>query len=185
MTASTVLAQGLRAPARLPTYSTAAVTIISTDWGRNRLRGKAMCMAIMATARIRPMLAVTDPTALPMAMSVLPWPAAMAETSISGMVVATDTMVAPMMKVGIFMARAIQLAASTNTSPPLTTRAMPAKNSTYTSMASMISSSQSGMDKRNTGRRAPGWFQAQEVYPLPRPAASRAGKRMCNMVMKG
>ena len=85
-------------------------------------------MAIMATAMISPVLAMTEPTALPTAISTLPWAAAMTETIISGMVVARLTMVAPMMKVGIFMALAIQLAASTKASPPLITSTTPTAN---------------------------------------------------------
>lgn len=49
----------------------------------------------------------------------------MLETKISGIVVATLTIVAPMIKVGMPDTSAIQLAASTNQSPPLTTKMMP------------------------------------------------------------
>ena len=77
---------------------------------------------------MRAVLAVTEPTALPIAMSTLPSAAAIRETSISGRVVAMDTMVAPMIKVGMRSAPAIQLAASTNQSPPLMIISAPMAN---------------------------------------------------------
>ena len=49
---------------------------------------------------MRPVLAVTEPTALPTAMSALPSRAENTDTSISGMVVAKLTTVAPMMNFG-------------------------------------------------------------------------------------
>ena len=75
---------------------------------------------------ISPTLAVTEPTALPTAISALPSSAAKTETSISGRVVAKLTMVAPMMNLGMPDASAIQLAASTNRSPPLMMQISPA-----------------------------------------------------------
>ena len=77
---------------------------------------------------ISPVLAVTEPTALPTAISALPSSAAKTETSISGRVVAKLTMVAPMMNLGMPDASAIQLAASTNRSPPLMMHTSPAAN---------------------------------------------------------
>lgn len=77
---------------------------------------------------IRPRLADTEPTALPMAISVCPSAAAMTETMISGRVVATETMVAPMRNLGIPEASAIHDAASTNQSPPLTMSPRPTRN---------------------------------------------------------
>ena len=71
------------------------------------------------------MLQLTEPTALPIAIPAEPSPAEMQDTRTSGRVVATDTIVAPMINVGIPLTSANQLAASTNQSPPLTTRAMP------------------------------------------------------------
>ena len=82
-----------------------------------------------ARAIISPVFAVTDPTAFPMAMSALPCAAASRDTSSSGMVVARETMVAPMMNFGMPDTSAIQLAASTNRSPPLTVSTMPNTNS--------------------------------------------------------
>jgi len=70
-------------------------------------------------------LAVTEPTAFPTAISFLPSKDAMADTIISGNVVAILTIVAPIIKVGIPNALAIQLAASTKRSPPFTTQITP------------------------------------------------------------
>ena len=81
---------------------------------------------------IRPVLAVTEPTALPMAMSALPSSAEKTDTSISGMVVAKLTTVAPMMNLGIPEASAIHVAASTKKSPPLMMHTRPAANSSRT-----------------------------------------------------
>ena len=68
---------------------------------------------MMEIAIMRPMLAVTLPTALPMDMSTFPWSAAMTETSISGRVVQMLTIVAPTISLGIPLTSAIQEAAST------------------------------------------------------------------------
>ena len=89
-------------------------------------------MQISATHMISPTLAVTEPTALPTAMSALPCRAAKTDTSISGMVVAKLTTVAPMMNLGMPEASAIQLAASTNRSPPLMMHSSPAANNSST-----------------------------------------------------
>ena len=80
-------------------------------------------------AMIMPVLAVTEPMALPIAISVLPSAAAMVETMISGSVVAMDTTVAPIRNCGRPEASAIHVAASTNQSPPLTINASPSRNS--------------------------------------------------------
>ena len=74
-----------------------------------------MATGIHSTERaiIRPMFAVTLPTALPTAMSTFPWAAAIRETSISGRVVARLTMVAPTISFGTPLTSAIQEAAST------------------------------------------------------------------------
>ena len=77
---------------------------------------------------ISPVLAVTEPTALPTAISALPSSAAKTDTSISGRVVAKLTMVAPMMNLGMPDASAIHPAASTNRSPPLMMHTSPAAN---------------------------------------------------------
>ena len=76
-------------------------------------------------AIISAILQFTEPTAFPIAIPVLPCDAAMEDTSISGRVVARLTIVAPMMNVGMPETSAIQLAASTNQSPPFTTSRMP------------------------------------------------------------
>ena len=62
---------------------------------------------------MRPMLAVTEPTALPTAMPMEPLAEAISDTSSSGSVVHRLTMVAPMMNLGMPETSAIQLAAST------------------------------------------------------------------------
>ncbi|UKI21077.1 MAG: hypothetical protein L6V83_05795 [Christensenella sp.] len=80
-------------------------------------------------AMISAILQLTEPTALPIAIAACPSAAEMLETRISGRVVATLTIVAPMMKVGIPDTSAIQLAASTNQSPPFTTRRIPSARS--------------------------------------------------------
>ena len=80
------------------------------------------------TAMMRPMFAVTEPIALPMAMSVLPSAAAIVDTMISGSVVATETIVAPIRNFGMPDASAIQAAASTNQSPPLMISTNPTRN---------------------------------------------------------
>ena len=79
-------------------------------------------------AIIKPILAVTLPTALPIDMSTFPWRAAIIETSISGMVVARLTIVAPMISLGTPLTSAIQEAASTKKSPPFTIRTIPKRN---------------------------------------------------------
>ena len=92
----------------------------------------------MARARISPVLAVTLPTALPMASSDCPCAAAMVDTSSSGRVVARLTTVAPMRNCGIPLAAAIQQAASTNKSPPFTVSTRPSKNITLASQSPAI-----------------------------------------------
>ena len=89
-------------------------------------------MQIREIAMIRPMLAVTLPTALPMAMSTLPFAAAMTETSISGRVVARLTIVAPTISFGMPLTSAIQDAASTKKSPPFTMNTIPTRNKKIT-----------------------------------------------------
>ena len=76
-------------------------------------------------AMMSPVFAVTEPTALPMARALVPRAAPMHETISSGRVVAKLTIVAPTMKRGIPETSAIQPAASTKKSPPLTISARP------------------------------------------------------------
>ena len=85
----------------------------------NCFRVMAQVMQTSAMHIITPILAVTEPTALPTAMSTLPSSAANTDTSISGSVVAKLTTVAPMMNLGMPEASAIHVDASTNQSPPL------------------------------------------------------------------
>ena len=129
MAMSAKLQSMLSLPSLHPTSSTPEAAISSRHWGRYFFLLQGILMATMATAMMSPVLAITEPTALPIAMSTFPPAAAITETIISGIVVARLTMVAPMMKVGISMALAIQPAASTKASPPLTTRAIPTANS--------------------------------------------------------
>ena len=84
------------------------------------------------TASIMPVLAVTEPIALPVAISTEPEAAAITETSISGRVVARETIVAPMMNWGMPDTDAIHEAASTNQSPPFIMHMSPAANRTNT-----------------------------------------------------
>ena len=83
----------------------------------------------MLSAMISAVLAVTEPMALPMAMSACPLEAAMLLTISSGSVVATETIVAPTMNRGTPDTSAIHPAASTNQSPPLMMRISPRANS--------------------------------------------------------
>ena len=81
---------------------------------------------------ISPVFAVTEPTALPTAMSAFPSSAEKTDTSISGIVVAKLTTVAPIMNFGMPDASAIHVAASTKKSPPLMMHTSPAANSSRT-----------------------------------------------------
>ena len=74
---------------------------------------------------MRPMLQMHEPTALPSAMPESPIHEAVADTTISGAVVAKLTSVPPMTKRGILSARPIWMLESTNRSPPFATRANP------------------------------------------------------------
>ena len=89
-------------------------------------------------AIIRPRFAVTLPTALPTAMSTFPCTAASMDTSSSGSVVARLTMVAPTTSFGMPLISAIQEAASTKKSPPLTIRMMPARKTASMTASSIV-----------------------------------------------
>jgi len=84
---------------------------------------------IMLIAIIIAVLAVTDPTALPIAIELLPENVAMVETKISGKVVAILTIVAPIINFGMLNTSAIQTALSTNTSPPFIIKNRPTRKS--------------------------------------------------------
>ena len=71
------------------------------------------------------MFAVTLPTALPTAISTLPCAPAITDTNSSGSVVATLTIVAPIISFGMPLTSAIQEAASTKKSPPFTIKTIP------------------------------------------------------------
>ena len=112
--------------AKLPTTTiTMAAPSIRRDFSIYSFLFIIEGMQIMPMAIIRPVLAVTLPMALPIAISTLPSCAAMAETSNSGSVVARLTTVAPTISLGIPDTSAIHVAASTNTSPPFTIRTIP------------------------------------------------------------
>ena len=70
------------------------------------------------------------------------WPstAAIVDTMISGSVVATLMIVAPMMNLGIRVTSATHTAPSTNQSPPLTISTTPTMNSRYIKTVSICSS---------------------------------------------
>ena len=135
------LSSMLRLPFRHSTHKSTQLAIIKRPFGANCPRLMTAGRKMTDSAIMRPVFAVTDPMALPMAISVLPSAAAIVETMTSGMVVATETMVAPMMNCGIPEAAAIQLAASTNQSPPLTISTIPSRNKTMVINSSMVDSS--------------------------------------------
>ena len=131
-TSSSTLGSRLSSPESPNSASTTAAATIKSDLTPNWLRFTGPAMNTTSRPMIRPVLQVTEPMALPTAMSTLPPTAAMMDTSISGSVVAMDTMVAPTMNFGMPEASAIQLAASTKKSPPLTTRIRPSTNNSIT-----------------------------------------------------
>lgn len=104
--------------------ATAAPSIIR-PFGANSFLFTAKGIHTMNIPIIIAVLAVTEPTALPDAISTLPSAVATIETIISGNVVAIETMVAPMMNFGTPSTSAIQLALSTNQSPPLMIKIKP------------------------------------------------------------
>ena len=85
-------------------------------------------MQTMEIPKIRPILAVTEPTALPTARSTSPASTPVMETVSSGSVVASETMVAPMINRGTPVTSAIHTAPSRNQSPPLTISTSPSIN---------------------------------------------------------
>lgn len=101
-----------------PAIIAAEDSIIIIPLGKNSLRLILNGIQITNSAIINAVLAVTEPTALPTAMSALPFAVAAILTIISGMVVAMDTMVAPIINFGIFIASASLQAPATNISPP-------------------------------------------------------------------
>ena len=82
-------------------------------------------IATKETPIMRVVLAVTEPTALPIASCAEPFIAALTDTRSSGSVVANDTTVAPTTNFGMPVASANQAAESTNQSPPLIIRTRP------------------------------------------------------------
>ena len=93
---------------------------------------------IIDIAIMSPVLAVTDPTALPIAISTLPFRAAKSDTRSSGRVVARLTMVAPIMNLGIPDISAAHVAASTKTSPPLIINPRPTINKIIVTVSSIL-----------------------------------------------
>ena len=82
-----------------------------------------LAFASVHVPKIKPILHIHDPMALPIAMSVVFCIVAIADTENSGSVVAALTMVAPIITFGICVASAIFTAASVNQSAPLLIRA--------------------------------------------------------------
>ena len=119
-------------PLRVNANSTAIAASSKPALKPNCLRVIRQGMQTSDRHMIRPTLAVTEPTALPTAISALPSSAAKTETSISGSVVAKLTTVAPTMNFGMPNASAIHVAASTNQSPPLMIKTSPATKSSRT-----------------------------------------------------
>src|SRR5690554_2969773 len=78
--------------------------------------------------RINPRFAITDPYAFPIAKSTFPALDANTDTNTSGNVVASDTIVALIIKLGIPVILATYTAASTNQSPPFIISANPTNN---------------------------------------------------------
>lgn len=83
---------------------------------------------MIVTASMKPVLQAIEPRALPKAISGFPLMALLAETMASGSVVHRLTMVAPMIRLGIFNTFASQIVASINQSLPLTINKKPMKN---------------------------------------------------------
>ena len=119
-------------PSRVKAHSTATEPssrqALTAYWRRGIMHSRHTSDRHM----ISPVLAVTEPTALPTAISALPSKAANTDTIISGIVVAKLTTVAPMMNFGMRDASAIHVAASTKKSPPLMMHSSPAANSSRT-----------------------------------------------------
>ena len=120
---------------RVKAYSSATAASRSPAFTPNCRRGILQLMHTSDRHIISPVLAVTEPTALPTAISALPSKAENTETSISGMVVAKLTTVAPIINFGMPEASAIQLAASTKRSPPFIMQTRPTANRTRTSIS--------------------------------------------------
>ena len=93
---SIIASQTLRKPVMLNKNSKAIDTSKVMDLRKVSLRFTIKGENIKAIARISPVFAVTEPIALPIAISTFPCAAAIIETIISGRVVATLTIVAPM-----------------------------------------------------------------------------------------
>ena len=129
---SPILPMGVSQPESPDSHNTRIAAIRIHALGRKRERASGCGRNRTANARIRAVFAVTDPIALPAAISACPDSAAITDTKISGKVVATETMVAPMMNGGIPDADAIQAAASTKRSPPRIMQNNPSANSRNT-----------------------------------------------------
>ena len=134
---STIVPQNWNCPVRLASSTTADEAIRITLLVRYCLRVSSTVMNSTAMAKISAVFAVTEPTALPTAMSTLPSTAAMTDTIISGSVVARLTIVAPTINFGMPETSAIQLAASTKRSPPLTISTRPITNNSSSTQMDM------------------------------------------------
>ena len=129
---SPILPMGVSQPESPDNHNTRIAAIRIHALGRKRERSIGCGRNRIVNARIKAVFAVTDPIALPAAISACPDSAAITDTKISGKVVATETMVAPMMNGGIPDADAIHAAASTKRSPPRIMQNSPSANSRNT-----------------------------------------------------
>ena len=114
-----------------PRTSVADARNIIIAFGEKLFLSIANGMQTMKMPIIIAVFAVTEPIAFPAAISTFPFAVAVMLTIISGNVVAMETMVAPITNLGTPATSAIQLAESTNQSPPLMIKTSPTMNKTY------------------------------------------------------
>ena len=119
-------------------HKSAAARDMSVALSQKLPRFTAEGMHTSEMPMIRPMFAVTEPMALPTAMSYSPSTTPKSDTVSSGRVVHKLTIVAPTMNLGIPVTLAIHTAESTNQSPPLMIRTSPATNSRTTIAVSIL-----------------------------------------------
>ena len=120
--------QRCKARSRVIRKSTTPNAPIVSSAVRNARGCTSMLFNVAASPRMRPMLQMQEPTALPKASPAFPREAAMIETTSSGVVVARLTMVEPITTRGMRRNPAMRTAAATNKLPPWTSRARPARS---------------------------------------------------------
>ena len=135
-------------------HSSAAAADMSTAFSQNWLRFIAAGRHTSDIPIMSPIFAVTEPTALPTAISSSPPSTPVTDTVSSGRVVARLTTVAPIINLGIPVAFAIHTAESTNQSPPLIIRRRPRTNSATTIIVSICPQSSPSM----SGMSSVGWI---------------------------